>query len=88
MNDLVKELSKEAAILLRKKHHPELGGFDPIILEKTLALRENYDKILAELIIKECIRVPYDMWDKALLNADVAVKIDGQIKDRFGMEIE
>ena len=40
----------------------------------------------AELIVKECIRVPYDMWDKAELNADVAVKIDHRIKEHFGVE--
>ena len=40
----------------------------------------------AELIVKECIRVPYDMWDKAELNADIAVKIEHRIKDHFGVE--
>lgn len=40
----------------------------------------------AELLIKECIQIPYDMWDKAELNADVAVKIDHRIKDHFGVE--
>jgi hypothetical protein len=40
----------------------------------------------AMLIIQECIRVPYAMWDKAELNADVAVKIDHKIKDHFGVE--
>jgi hypothetical protein len=45
----------------------------------------NYE-ILAEAIVRECIRVPYDMWDKAELNADVAVKIEHRIKDHFGVE--
>lgn len=40
----------------------------------------------AELIVRECIRVPYDMWDKAELNADIAVKIDHWIKQHFGIE--
>jgi hypothetical protein len=40
----------------------------------------------AELIVKECIRVPYDMWDKAELNADVAVKIEHRIKEHFGVD--
>ena len=40
----------------------------------------------AEMIVKECIRVPYDMWDKAELNADIAVKIDHWIKQHFGIE--
>jgi hypothetical protein len=47
------------------------------------------DKVLerfAELIVRECIRVPYDMWDKAELNADVAVKIEHRIKEHFGVE--
>lgn len=43
-------------------------------------------KKLAELIMQECIRVPYDMWDKAELNADVAVKIENRIKNHFGVE--
>ena len=42
----------------------------------------------AELIIKECISVPYNMWDKSELNADIAVKIDHRIKDHFGVENE
>ena len=40
----------------------------------------------AELIVRECIRVHYDMWDKAELNADVAVKIEHRIKEHFGVE--
>ena len=40
----------------------------------------------AELIVKECIGVPYDMWDKAELNADIAVKIEHRIKEHFGVE--
>jgi hypothetical protein len=43
-------------------------------------------KKFAELIVRECIRVPYDMWDKAELNADVAVKIEHRIKEHFGVE--
>lgn len=43
-------------------------------------------KNFAELIVRECIRVPYNMWDKAELNADIAVKIDRRIKDHFGVE--
>lgn len=50
----------------------------------------NFDSYLAEkfaeLIVRECIRVPYDMWDKAELNADVAVKIEHRIKEHFGVE--
>ena len=51
---------------------------------------DDYDReaILkfAELIVRECIRVPYDMWDKAELNADIAVKIEHRIKQHFGVE--
>ena len=50
----------------------------------------NFDSYLAEkfaeLIVKECIRIPYDMWDKAELNADIAVKIEHRIKEHFGVE--
>jgi len=41
----------------------------------------------AELIVKECIRVPYAMWDRAELNADIAVKIEHRIRDHFEMEV-
>ena len=40
----------------------------------------------AQLIVKECISVPYAMWDKAELNADLAVKIEHRIKEHFGVE--
>lgn len=41
----------------------------------------------AELIVKECIRVPYDMWDRAeITGAYVAVKIEHRIKQHFGFE--
>lgn len=39
----------------------------------------------AELIVRECIRIPYDMWDKAELNADIALKIEHRIRDHFWM---
>jgi hypothetical protein len=48
--------------------------------------KELVDQKFAELIVRECIRVPYDMWDKAELNADVAVKIEHRIKEHFGVE--
>ena len=54
---------------------------------KELWNRSNHDEeVFAELIVKECIRVPYDMWDKAELNADIAVKIEHRIKQHFGVE--
>ena len=45
-----------------------------------------FAKKFAELLIKECISIPYAMWDKAELNADVAVKIEHRIKEHFGVE--
>jgi len=53
------------------------------------ARREKWEAAMtkfAELIVRECIRVPYDMWDKAELNADIAVKIEHRIKEHFGVE--
>jgi len=47
---------------------------------------DEFCEKFAELIVRECIRVPYDMWDKAELNADIAVKIEHRIKDHFGVE--
>lgn len=40
----------------------------------------------AELIVRECAYIPIDMWDKAELNADVAVKIEDRIKEHFGVQ--
>lgn len=39
----------------------------------------------AELIVKDCISVPYAMWDRAELNADIALKIENRIRDHFWM---
>jgi hypothetical protein len=39
----------------------------------------------AELIVKECVSIPFDMWDKAELNADIAVKIENRVKEHFGI---
>ena len=46
----------------------------------------EFMNLFAELIVAECVSVPYSMWDQAELNADVAVKIDRRIKDHFGIE--
>ena len=70
MNERIKELAEQAGWMMGD----EVEGFN-VRLEK-----------FAELIVKECIRVPYDMWDKAELNADIAVKIDHRIKEHFGVE--
>ena len=60
------------------------AGFQSYITthEEDVAMFEKF----AELIMKECIRVPYDMWDKAELNADIAVKIEHRIREHFGVE--
>ena len=72
MNKRIRELAEQATTY----HYGGLGT------EIELFDKEKF----AELIIKECIRVPYDMWDKAELNADMAVKIDYRIKNHFGVE--
>jgi hypothetical protein len=46
---------------------------------------ESLEKFV-ELIVKECISVPYAMWDQAELNADIAVKIEHRIREHFGVE--
>ena len=73
MNERIKELIEQATIT----EYGVDNGFDRVTFDK-----EKF----AELIVKECIRVPYDMWDKAELNADVAVKIEHWIKEHFGVE--
>lgn len=63
-------------------HQHELCNSNPsgwIIPEESL-------RKFAELIIRECAYIPIDMWDKAELNADVAVKIEDRIKQHFGVE--
>ena len=69
MNERLEELAKQAVFESYKN-----GQIDQkeIIMEK-----------FAMLIIQECIRVPYDMWDKSELNADIAVKIENRIKEQF-----
>ena len=66
------------------KHFAEQAGIYKLNLsdETEYWIMEKF----AELIVQECIRVPYDMWDKAELNADVAVKIEHRIKEHFGVE--
>jgi hypothetical protein len=63
----------------------KVAGYDMINKAAMRALGFDVEKF-AELIVRECVRVPYAMWDKAELNADVAVKIDHKIKDHFGVE--
>ena len=53
---------------------------------RELALQAKDLKNFAELIVRNCAYIPIDMWDKAELNADVAVKIEDRIKEHFGVE--
>ncbi len=74
MNERIRELAKQAEKVIGYTDggYTEIKSLDP----------ERF----AELIVKECISVPYSMWDQAELNADVAVKIEHRIKEHFGME--
>jgi hypothetical protein len=87
MNERIRELAEQAgADFMRRVNYNNLEGEEyeedaGVIFESN----ESFEKF-AELIVKECIRVPYDMWDKAELNADVAVKIEHRIKEHFGVE--
>jgi hypothetical protein len=74
MNELIRELAYEAE------------DYADGIVDQGGEFHPAYTQKLAELIVRECIRVPYDMWDKAELNADVAVKIEHRIKEHFGVE--
>ena len=72
MNERIRELAERCGFRSNPNVYDRNQSFDT---EK-----------FAELIVKECIRVPYEMWDKAELNADVAVKIEHRIREHFGVE--
>lgn len=74
MNERIRELAEQAT--------EEVMRNTPSFLVTNEMWKEKF----AELIVGECIRVPYDMWDKAELNADIAVKIEHRIKEHFGVE--
>lgn len=75
MNPCIKELALKC------------GAWHQVYDENRFLHDHNFDiEKLAELIVRECIRIPYDMWDKAELNADIAVKIEHRIKEHFGVE--
>jgi hypothetical protein len=78
MNEQIKQLELEAIAYADSKV-PAMDRYNDIYHS---IVRGKF----AELIVRECIRVPYDMWDKAELNADVAVKIEHRIKQHFGVE--
>ena len=79
MNERIKELAEQSGLKV------ESWMTNPPKPFQILGSTEQFEKF-AELIVRECIRVPYDMWDKAELNADVAVKIEHRIKQHFGVE--
>ena len=83
MNERIKELAKKAGG--NPNYKAFFGHFLPPPPDYIDPATVDLEKF-AELIVKECIRVPYDMWDKAELNADVAVKIEHWIKEHFGVE--
>jgi len=74
MNERIQELAVQAE------------DYADSIVDQGGEFHPAYTQKLAELIMKECISVPYDMWDKAELNADIAVKIEHRIKEHFGVE--
>jgi hypothetical protein len=80
MNERIKDLKKLAIEWGFKQSEESKVPYTLI------ELHEKVEEKFAELIVRECIRVPYDMWDKAELNADIAVKIDHRIKEHFGVE--
>ena len=86
MNERIKELKREAEALAYEEHKANCikNGRDPSMPHAN-ALNMTFEKF-AELIVRECAYIPIDMWDKAELNADVAVKIEDRIKEHFGVE--
>ena len=82
MNERIRELVEQA---VKAVDNPFPGNPLNDELAK-MYITDCFAEKFAELIVRECIRVPYDMWDKAELNADVAVKIEYRIKDHFGVE--
>ena len=77
MNERIEKLLKQSGVLDR---HFNPVAYEPWYLD---ALEK-----FGELIVAECVSVPYAMWDRAELNADIAVKIDRCIKEHFGIEDE
>lgn len=75
MNERIRELAKE--------HGFVRWDYDSLSYELKGDIEDLY--AFAELIVRECAYIPIDMWDKAELNADVAVKIEDRIKSHFGV---
>ena len=88
MNERIRELRGQVKLDTNSlNEQSEINDMvDFLIKDPGNKILNAYMDKFAELIIQECIRVPYDMWDKAELNADIAVKIEHRIKDHFGGE--
>jgi hypothetical protein len=75
---------------LKKEKFDELIYKSGLIAQGCWEKFDEYDQAalarLVELIVRECISVPYAMWDNAELNADIAVKIENRINQHFGVE--
>ena len=85
MHERIKEIAEQAGELAI------FEDFDECMISETeegltLQVPAAFIKHFANLLIKECTRVPFDMWDKAELNADIAVQIENRINNHFGIE--
>lgn len=77
MNERIKELAEQAEMSVK--------WGDPNNYDDYHRAMDEWEEKFAELIVRECAYIPIDMWDKAELNADVAVKIEDRIKQHFGV---
>ena len=82
MNERIRELVKQAGGEFWQRLENDVVNPEAFV---TFDPPQSLEKF-AELIVRECIRVPYDMWDKAELNADMAVKIEHRVREHFGVE--
>lgn len=78
MNERIRELLADARLFCYNDGTVALLG-------ETYAGQPEIERF-AELIVRECAYIPIDMWDKAELNADIAVKIQNRINEHFGVE--
>jgi hypothetical protein len=87
MNERIRELRGQVKLdtnsLLEQREINDMVDF--LLKDPGNKILNAYMDKFAELIIKECARVPINMWDKAELNADIAVKIEDRIRTEFGI---
>lgn len=76
MNERIKQLAEQTMNSDKAPHLSE---------ELYCFTKSEFEKFV-EFVIRECAYIPIDMWDKAELNADIAVKIEDRIKHHFGVE--